>query len=242
MSSQKAAWRAGSSPGRTARSAISPSPAASSIRPRPWPTISLPVPRPDRFRQTPPTGIKAGRDPRWRSVGLPDRRRESGSAVCCRPPAVAERLQEGDDRMFLAGRQAEMAYLRGVDVLRDLGRRPRGGGVARVIEVHDRPEALEVAVVPVGLDEARGGPLGDVAQRRHLELAELRLVDGGIVVAGALEVATEAVVDPGRAQWVVRELAVEGVQRVPGDAQVVVAEVGEPGRHVAVGAVRLPHE
>src|SRR5450759_739062 len=208
MSSQKAAWRAGSSPGRTARSAISPSPAASSIRPRPWPTISLPVPRPDRFRQTPPTGIKAHREPRWRSGALPERHRESSSVVCCRAIAVTERLEEGDDRLLLHRRQAEVADFAGVHGGRVLRCRPRHalpsgtGDVAGVVEVDDLLEALEVAVVAVGLDEARVGPPVDVAQRRHLELAELRRVDGGIVVAGGLEVATEAFVDPGRAQWV----------------------------------------
>src|SRR5450759_5869032 len=158
MSSQKAAWRAGSSPGRTARSAISPSPAASSIRPRPWPTISLPVPRLDRFRQTPPTGIKAHREPRWRSGALPERHRESSSVV---PIAVAERLEEGNDRLLLHRGQAEVAHCAGVHGGGVLGGRPRHalpsgtGDVAGVVDVDDLREALEVAVVAVGLDEAR---------------------------------------------------------------------------------------
>jgi hypothetical protein len=39
--------------------------------------------------------------------------------------------------------------------------------VARVVEMHDGLQALEISIVPIGLDELRIVPLVDVAQRRH---------------------------------------------------------------------------
>ena len=41
--------------------------------------------------------------------------------------------------------------------------------VPRVVEVHDRLEALEVTIVSIGFDEVWMGPLVHIAQRWHLK-------------------------------------------------------------------------
>src|SRR5882757_6891659 len=38
-----------------------------------------------------------------------------------------------------------------------------------IVEMHDRLQAFEISVVPVGLHEVRRGPLIHIAQRRHLK-------------------------------------------------------------------------
>src|ERR1019366_8075911 len=79
--------------------------------------------------------------------------------------AIGEGPQERDDGLLLRVRQSELAYLGCVHVFGHFWRRPsRAGNVPRVIEVHDFLERLEVAVVAVGLDEARIRPLVHVAQ------------------------------------------------------------------------------
>src|SRR5450756_2001371 len=79
--------------------------------------------------------------------------------------AIGEGPQERDDGLLLRVRQSELAHLGCVHVFGHFWRRPsRAGNVPRVIEVHDFLERLEVAVVAVGLDEARIRPLVHVAQ------------------------------------------------------------------------------
>src|SRR5665811_1763405 len=110
--------------------------------------------------------------------------------------SVREGLEVGDDRSFIGRAEAEVSELDGVDVRLDLGGGPAvglqrfrlgvgararapGKHVARVVEVDDGLEALEVAVGSVRLDDAQARPEVDVAQGRHLDLAHLRLVHGG---------------------------------------------------------------
>src|SRR5664280_1820755 len=73
-----------------------------------------------------------------------------------RPVAVRQGPEEGDDVVLLVPRQAKIAELSRVDVRSNLWRRP-WHDIARVVEVDNGPEALEIAVVPVGLDEGRVG-------------------------------------------------------------------------------------
>src|SRR4051812_31253323 len=91
-----------------------------------------------------------------------------------RREAVAERVQEGDEVVDLRVAEAEVAELVVVHRRRDFGRRPRTR-VTRVVEVDDAAQVGEVTVVTVG------SRLGDVAQRRHAELAVL----GGVAERGA---------------------------------------------------------
>jgi hypothetical protein len=69
-----------------------------------------------------------------------------------RPVAIRQGPEEGDDVVLPMPRQAEIAKPSVVDVGRNLWHRPRQD-VAHVVEMDDGPEALEIAVVPVGLDE-----------------------------------------------------------------------------------------
>src|ERR1035437_7838343 len=78
---------------------------------------------------------------------------------------IGEGTQARADGLLLRVRQSELAHLGCVHVFGHFWRRPsRAGNVPRVIEVHDFLERLEVAVVAVGLDEARIRPLVHVAQ------------------------------------------------------------------------------
>src|SRR5512144_934060 len=165
--------------------------------------------------------------------------------------AVAERLEERYDGLFLRHRETEVAQLGGVEVLRDLGCGPAVRGqrlcfgivpgtcledVPRVVEVDDSVQGLEVAVVPVRFDEVGRGPQVHVAQRGHLELPEIRR-GGRRVVAAGLEKTAQAGIgktEPGR------------ILGVLGNADVVVGVVGEQRvlsvRHMAAGALRLARE
>src|SRR5512143_3305816 len=120
--------------------------------------------------------------------------------------AVAQRLEEGHDRLLLRERETEVAQLGGVEILRNLGRGPAVRGqrlcfgivpgtcledVPRVVEVDDSVQGLEVAVVPVRFDEVGRGPQVHVAQRGHLELPEIRR-GGRRVVAAGLEKTAQA--------------------------------------------------
>src|SRR5437667_899724 len=112
-----------------------------------------------------------------------------------RGEAVRERLQERDDLVLLLIRQAEIAG-RTVEVLRDLrpgpavyflgrSRRAVSGGdierieIARIVEVHELLQALDVPIVEEPLLEEGPRRLGGtpwrchgcVARRHHLELA-----------------------------------------------------------------------
>src|ERR1019366_2054185 len=89
--------------------------------------------------------------------------------------AIGEGAQECDDVKLVPDRQTKIPHLDCVDVVGYFWRRPsRAGNVPRVIEVHDFLERLEVAIVAVGLDEARIRPLVHVAQGGDLVLAQLR--------------------------------------------------------------------
>src|SRR5207244_9357958 len=133
--------------------------------------------------------------------------------------AVRERLQERDDLVLLLIRQAEIAG-RTVEVLRNLrpgpavhflgrSRRAVSGGdvegieIARIVEVHELLQALDVPIVEellleVGPWRLGGGTLcrchGHVARRGHLELAvdtrRLRY-PGRVRVGGGTEAASE---------------------------------------------------
>src|SRR5450830_1626181 len=118
---------------------------------------------------------------------------------------VAQRLQEGDDRLLLRRCQIEIAQLAGHGG-RVLGFGPAGAGYAAgVVEVDDVLEALEVPVVAVRLHEAGARPRVDIAQCRHLEFSEFRFVDRrGFAVT--LKVPAETQVDPGCAQRIESEL------------------------------------
>src|SRR5512144_2789630 len=134
--------------------------------------------------------------------------------------AVAERLEERYDGLFLRHRETEVAQLGGVEVLRDLGCGPAVRGqrlcfgivpgtrredVPRVVEVDDTVQGLEVAVVPVRFDEVGRGPQVHVAQRGHLVFAEIRR---GIrrVIGALLEEAAQTGVEKPQACGILRVL------------------------------------
>src|SRR5262249_50723303 len=109
-----------------------------------------------------------------------------GRLLWWRLVSVRECLQEGYDLVFLFIGQPQISNRR-VPVLRDLRIWPARHllsssailttreFVARVVEVDDFLQALEVAIVHVGLDEVGARPLVHIPQRRDLELAvELR--------------------------------------------------------------------
>src|ERR1700730_14783585 len=93
---------------------------------------------------------------------------------------VGQRLHEADDRILLCVRQAQAPNSARVHVVGRLRRRPAyrtftdvmglaaWQDVASVVEMHDRLQAREISVVPVGLHEGRIGPLVHIAQCRHL--------------------------------------------------------------------------
>src|ERR1700730_5433459 len=94
-------------------------------------------------------------------------------------------LHAAHDRTFLGSRKAETPNALGVQVVGRFrcgpARRALAGivrlasrqGVARIIEVHDRLEALEIAVVTVGLHKSGIRPLVHVAQCRDLISASI---------------------------------------------------------------------
>ena len=94
---------------------------------------------------------------------------------------VGQRLHEADDRILLCVRQVQPPNSARVHIFGRFRRRPAcrtfidvvglaaRQDVARVVEMHDRLQAGEVAVVPVGLDEGWIGPLIHIAQRRDLK-------------------------------------------------------------------------
>src|SRR5258705_4431790 len=136
-----------------------------------------------------------------------------------RGEAVRERLQERDDLVLLLIRQAEIAG-RTVEVLRDLrpgpavhflgrSRRTVSGGdierieIARIVEVHELLQALDVPIVEEPLLEEGPRRLGGtpwrchrrVARRHHLELAvdtRGKLCPVRVRVGGGAEPASEA--------------------------------------------------
>ena len=94
---------------------------------------------------------------------------------------VRERLHEADQCIFLLVGQAEPPHALCIDVVGRFRRGPAADAlpriigaaarqkIARVVEVHDRLEALEVTVVPIGFDEGWIGALVHIAKRRHPE-------------------------------------------------------------------------
>src|SRR4051794_17924524 len=95
--------------------------------------------------------------------------------------AVGESLHETYQRIFLLVRKPEPTHEFGVHIVGGLWHRPARGAlagiigaaapqdVARVVEAHDRLEALEVTIVSVGFDKARIGSLVHIAQRWRLK-------------------------------------------------------------------------
>ena len=94
---------------------------------------------------------------------------------------VDERAQEGDDSLFLGFVETEVPGLGDVEIGWLLGLRPAidadrllgalavGKDVAGVVEMHDRLQVGEIAVMHVGAFEARSGDPGDVSQCRVLK-------------------------------------------------------------------------
>ena len=107
--------------------------------------------------------------------------------------AVAERLHEAYQRIFLFVRKPEPPHELGVHIVDGLWHRPArrtlagviGGAapqdVARVVEVHDRLEALEVTIVSVGFNEAGIGSLVHIAQRWRLKSPHCSWLPAGAI-------------------------------------------------------------
>ena len=177
---------------------------------------------------------------------------------------VIKRLHKRHDGVFLLAAEFQVAQFSGIYVQRHFRHRPTAlrqciglGGervradrlhVPGVIEVHDPLQALEVAIVPIGLYEAGIRPFVDIAQSGDLLRTQVhRRI--GLKVQPALEETAEAEIDPVKAQRVERGLAIPRIVRVPGNAQVVVCIVGEQCvplgvsfETVAFGALRLALE
>jgi hypothetical protein len=145
--------------------------------------------------------------------------------------------------VFFGRRQAEVAQLLRVEVCGDFWRGPAVAGeripfrerpaahrlhVAYVVEVHQTAERLEVSVVHVGLDERRAWAPIDIAQRRDLVLAHIRLGEAAPCRPRG-EKRAEAVIHPCRAGRVVFG-AIPGVLWIPRHAEVVEREVGQQRR------------
>jgi hypothetical protein len=91
--------------------------------------------------------------------------------LTARHVTVGQRLHEGDDRVLLGIGQLEMAHRLHVHVVGLFRRRPAFGSLARVmrrtarqhvtriVEIHDPFQALEIAIVSVGVYKARMRPL-----------------------------------------------------------------------------------
>src|SRR3984893_11135526 len=98
---------------------------------------------------------------------------------------IRQRLHEAHDGIFLGIRKAETTNALGVQVVGRFrcrpARRALAGivrlasrqGAARIIEMHDRLEALEITVVTVGLHEGRIRALVHIAQCRNLKPASV---------------------------------------------------------------------
>src|SRR6266446_3117325 len=113
---------------------------------------------------------------------------------------VGQRLHEADDRILVRVRQAQAPNFARVHVVGRFRRRPAcrtfidvvrlaaRQDVARVVEMHDRLQAREISVVPVGLDEAWIGPLVHIAQCRHLKprLVAWRQLEPSLIYRGGL--------------------------------------------------------
>ena len=97
---------------------------------------------------------------------------------------VGQRPQKRDNLVFFLVRESEIAC-GGIDVVGDFGSRPARQlfcagrarpalalvDVPRIVEVHDLFEALQIAVVHIGLNEIRVRAHVDIAQGRNLHLA-----------------------------------------------------------------------
>ena len=105
-------------------------------------------------------------------------------------PTVTKRPEEGNDCVLLRVGQSKPSHEPRVHVRGCFRCRPAAYSftgiirlatrqdVARVVEVHDRLEALEIAIVAIGFDEIRIGPLVHVAQRWHLKSAHVLSASG----------------------------------------------------------------
>jgi hypothetical protein len=94
---------------------------------------------------------------------------------------VAERLHKAHQRIFLLVGEAEPSNELGVHIVGRFRCGPARGALAevigsaarqdvpRVIEMRNRLQTPEIAVVPISLDEAGIGPLVDIPQRRDLK-------------------------------------------------------------------------
>ena len=90
---------------------------------------------------------------------------------------IGQRLEKGNNGVFLCITKAEMTHLLRIDVGRLFRRRPACHLLAgipglaprkhipRVVEMHNLLQAFEVPVVHVGFDEIRSRPFVDIAQR-----------------------------------------------------------------------------
>src|SRR5450759_2368622 len=164
--------------------------------------------------------------------------------------AIGEGLQVGDDGELLPVVQSKISYLGCVDVDSHFWGWPsRAGNVPCVVEMNDLLQRLEVTIVRVGFNEMLRWPQVDVAQGWNFVLAPFSHVNR-LRITRSLEEASQAGVNPVITVRVPLRLIVERIQRVPGDAQVIVGEVGEVRRHkrscapscVTVGALRLAVE
>ena len=95
---------------------------------------------------------------------------------------ICKGLQKRHELVFLLGGQSQATdrfiyvlwYFWGGPTGRLLSRgalRTARKAIARVVEVDDFLQALEVAVVHIGLDEIGARPFVDISHRAHLELA-----------------------------------------------------------------------
>src|SRR5664280_195419 len=87
--------------------------------------------------------------------------------------AIAQSLEERHNSVFFGRREPEVAKFRSVEIRRGLRCWP-WHHVTGVVEMDYRIEALEVAVVAIGLHEPGVRALVDVAQRGNLELTIVR--------------------------------------------------------------------
>ena len=90
---------------------------------------------------------------------------------------IGQRLEKGNNGVFLCITKAEMTHLRRIDVGRLFRRWPAChllagvSGLAprkhipRIVEMHNLLQVFEVAVVRVGFDEIRSRSFVDIAQR-----------------------------------------------------------------------------
>jgi hypothetical protein len=112
-------------------------------------------------------------------LGTDTKRRDRGLLLVARHEPIGERLHEAHDGIFFSVRQAKAPDFACVHVGGRLRRGPTcrpfasvtglatRQDVARVVEVHDRLQALEITVVAIRFYEGRIGPLVHVAQRWH---------------------------------------------------------------------------